>query len=78
MPFIDGPGPSKVTRAILVLLVVGGVCAVGWYIFVISTTHSDGAHKSDRESEPTEASRKRAGSSMDAQIKGLAFIILLL
>ena len=53
IPFIDGHGPSKVTRAILVsVLIVGGVCAIAWCIFVISTSHSDGAHKSDRELNP--------------------------
>ena len=64
--------------AILVLLLVVGVCAVGvcavevcavgWCVYAISTSHN---HKSNYESESTKASRKKAEvkNSMDAQIK---------
>ena len=62
---------------IWVLLIVGGICAVGWGIYTLSSVshnnpaYAHGVDRSDRESEPTtRAGTKKADSSMDARSKG--------
>ena len=61
---------------IWVLLIVGGVCVVGWCIYTLSISHNNQAYGIDRsESEPTvKAGIKKADSSMDASSKGPDFL----
>lgn len=72
---IGGHGPSKLTVAILVLLVLSGICAVGWCIYyAASTLHKH--HTTRSESEQTvptsmmETMRNRESNSMNSLYKG--------